>query len=211
MITNQLDGRVYIGQTSLSNPYKRWHQHKSHARKQNSPNYIHLAMNKYGIKNFTFEVIFCSLSQENINWAEDYFIEEIYRSRDKKFGFNVRPGGNYAPHSEETKQKISIALLGNSNALGTTHEGNVLSEKRKQEISIQMKGNTYAKGNQNRKGIKHSKESKEKMRKSVLGKCYFTQEEINQMKQLREQGLSYQKIADIIGCNVKSIKKWTTI
>jgi GIY-YIG catalytic domain. len=54
-ITNQLNGKVYIGQ---SNNKRRWSQHKYFAKHpEQTGQYIHNAMAKYGVENFIFEVI----------------------------------------------------------------------------------------------------------------------------------------------------------
>src|SRR5208282_6002188 len=55
-ITDALNNKVYIGQT-VDNK-KRWMQHKSYAKNpEKTGQYIHRAMNKYGVENFTFEII----------------------------------------------------------------------------------------------------------------------------------------------------------
>ncbi len=48
--------------------------------------------------------------------------------------------GNYQPHTEETKAKISKSLEGNSNRLGKT--GNKMSDESKAKMSERMKGDT---------------------------------------------------------------------
>jgi group I intron endonuclease len=108
-ITNNLNNKIYIGQSI--NPEYRWYQHKSHSVKGNChKQYLHKAMAKYGVENFVFEVIAVSLDQEEANKTEAILIEE-YNSRDKKFGYNIKPGGNTAPQSEETKEKIRQATI----------------------------------------------------------------------------------------------------
>ena len=49
-ITNKENGKSYIGQTTYSNPNKRWNIHKAHARKKSKFGCIKLqnAINKYG-------------------------------------------------------------------------------------------------------------------------------------------------------------------
>ena len=60
-ITNNINGKVYIGQSV--HPDRRWIEHKSKS-KNKADNYpIHLAINKYGSENFTFEIL---------EWTENY-------------------------------------------------------------------------------------------------------------------------------------------
>ena len=58
-ITNLINDKVYIGKTS-SNPYKRWKEHVNVAlniRKYQRRYIIHNAICKYGVDNFSFEIL----------------------------------------------------------------------------------------------------------------------------------------------------------
>jgi group I intron endonuclease len=90
-ITNQLNQKVYIGQTI--NPKYRWYQHRSYAGKENkNKQYIHRAMAKYGIENFQFEIIASCRTPEDANETENSLIKQ-YDSRNKEYGYNLAPGG----------------------------------------------------------------------------------------------------------------------
>jgi hypothetical protein len=65
--------------------------------------------------------------------------------------------------SEETKQKIGKASLGNTSMLGRTH-----SEETKQKMSEAKLGNTSMLGK------KHSEETKQKMSEAKLGRTHIT-------------------------------------
>lgn len=70
-ITNNINNKCYIG--SSIRPDKRWRQHKNSAFNPNSPNYhypLYQAFRKYGIENFTFEIIADDFS--SIKEMEDY-------------------------------------------------------------------------------------------------------------------------------------------
>lgn len=67
-------------------------------------------MAKYGIENFNYEVIACAKTQGYADEIEAQIIQQ-YNSRDKLFGYNLKPGGGTTGHSEETKQKIRKAIL----------------------------------------------------------------------------------------------------
>nr|DAL45328.1 MAG TPA_asm: intron associated endonuclease [Caudoviricetes sp.] len=85
-ITNNINKKIYIGITN--NYKKRWSNHKS----GNSKNMvIGKAIEKYGIENFTFEILFSSLSLEEANNKEIELIKE-YNCRVPN-GYNVSFGG----------------------------------------------------------------------------------------------------------------------
>ena len=66
-ITNKTNGRAYIGQSIHIE--QRWQEHIS----QNKNSLIHLAIKKYGVKNFTFEVLE-ECAQSKLNEQEVYWI-----------------------------------------------------------------------------------------------------------------------------------------
>lgn len=82
-ITNKINGKVYIGQAIDIND--RWQRH----RRSHDNCAIHLAFNKYGIDNFTFEVIEECLP-ELLDEREIYWIDH-FQSYGK--GYNMNPGG----------------------------------------------------------------------------------------------------------------------
>jgi group I intron endonuclease len=107
-ITDTLNNKVYIGQAADTK--RRWYDHKWNARQENPIQYISRAIAKYGVQNFIFEVIAGCLSQDDANELESILIIQ-YNSRDKQFGYNIKPGGNVAPQAEETKIKIREATI----------------------------------------------------------------------------------------------------
>ena len=89
-ITNQVNGKVYIGQSVRIK--QRWSQHKAEAKENRRNTLLYNAMRKYGIENFTFEVIE-ECSQEQLNEREIYWIS-YYDSFNKEKGYNMTPGGS---------------------------------------------------------------------------------------------------------------------
>lgn len=86
-IENLLNGKVYIGQSV--NIEKRWQDHKNRAKSHTASYTITNAMNKYGIDNFSFEVIEqCPI--EELDSKEQYWIA-YYDSY--KNGYNETIGG----------------------------------------------------------------------------------------------------------------------
>ena len=93
-IENLINGKVYIGQST--DIFYRIMNHKSETFNPNSKTYdspIHRAIRKYGVENFTFEIIdFClnkkELDEEEIYWIQKY---DSYRN-----GYNATRGGEGA-------------------------------------------------------------------------------------------------------------------
>jgi len=89
LITDVINNKIYVGQTVR--PNRRWNDHKWLSGKKHEQ-YIHRAMNKYGIENFIYEVIACCKSLEDANETEMQLIDQ-YNTRNKDSGYNVAPGG----------------------------------------------------------------------------------------------------------------------
>lgn len=74
-ITNKINNKCYIGQTIKSAEY-RWKEHQAHAfgtHKNDVNKTLYKAIRKYGLENFTFEVL-----QDNIETYEELDKAEIY-------------------------------------------------------------------------------------------------------------------------------------
>lgn len=102
-ITNNINGRVYIGQT-IGTIEKRFNEHKRDAIK-GCQYALHRAMRKYGIDNFSVEEIE-QCSTEELDDREQYWIS-FYDSYYQ--GYNMTIGGSAfrkPPLSEEKKQQI---------------------------------------------------------------------------------------------------------
>ncbi len=86
-ITNIVNGKIYIGQSIR--PERRWVEHKNKAKYLDDQYPIHLAINKYGEENFTFEIL---------EWTSDYDNREIELIKEYNSlcpnGYNVAEGGN---------------------------------------------------------------------------------------------------------------------
>ena len=89
-ITNKINGKQYVGKTSLSDPKERWKEHlHDYKREQYKKRPLYSAMNKYGVENFIFEVI---EECENTEEREKFWIKELntYGST----GYNATLGGD---------------------------------------------------------------------------------------------------------------------
>lgn len=117
-ITNIINNKCYIGQTT--DPTRRWREHKSQGYGQEKNKKLYYAFSKYGIENFTFEILEENI--ENYNEREKYWIR-YYDSYEN--GYNMTEGGEepplnikekspFAQHSQEEVDKV-IDLIQNTN------------------------------------------------------------------------------------------------
>jgi group I intron endonuclease len=101
-ITNSINGKVYIGQTVQKNPKMRWYDHQAKARcGVNQP--LFNAIRKYGVENFTWEVIDQANSLEELNKLEEQFVEQ-YNSIHT--GYNIRKAGGNKLHNASSIEKM---------------------------------------------------------------------------------------------------------
>ena len=118
-ITNKINGKCYIGQSI--NIEKRWKAHKNKAFCPSSNDYeklLYRAMRKYGLENFSFEVLECCTIGE-LDSKEKYYIQFYQSYKDK--GYNQDEGGSDTRHGKltwETVNKIKEKLR--TSAMSTT-------------------------------------------------------------------------------------------
>lgn len=109
-ITNNVDGKVYIGKSI--NIKRRWKQHINDLDNNKHINkHLQNAWNKYGKKNFKFELLFKSDDEKEIDQKESYYID-LYKSNKRKYGYNLTSGGEGGSRNEETKEKIRQSIRG---------------------------------------------------------------------------------------------------
>ncbi len=92
--TNKINGHQYVGQTN--NLRKRFNGHKSDSfnTKSHSYNYpLHAAIRKYGIDQFSFEVLEEVETQQEADEREKYWIKKL-RSHISDGGYNITFGGD---------------------------------------------------------------------------------------------------------------------
>lgn len=153
-VTNNINGKVYIGQT-ITKIESRWYHHCWAAVRYNA-NHFHHAINKYGKESFTIEVLCSALNRENLNYLERYFIE-LYNSFSQK-GYNSRVTGAKNSCNQETRKKLRDAFKRNPRKtfLGKNH-----TEETKRKLSDFHKSRTR------KKGVIFSDKTKEKMKLSA--------------------------------------------
>lgn len=194
--TNKLNGKSYIGQTEKTLEYRK----KNHFfRSRFGSRYaFHLAIKKYGIDGFTWEIIADNIpSKSEMDRIE---IEEIRKQNTiAPNGYNISTGGgggdNFTNNprkeaileharqvhkgkklSPETRRKMSLARMGNQNT-----KGHRLSEEHKRKIGLAgrgrpnpMKGKhiseeTKRKISAFQKGRKKSEEHRQKIIQALTG------------------------------------------
>lgn len=113
--TNKTTGKHYIGQTN--NLQKRYNGHKSEAFNPKSSGYnlpFHCAIRKYGMENFSYDVleeIEDGESQEFVDDREIYFIS-FYHSLVSENGYNLTTGGDGCPKPPLTyEEKLERSKL----------------------------------------------------------------------------------------------------
>lgn len=166
-ITNVVNGKVYIGQsTNIKQRFirHRWELH--HNRHTN----IHLQLdwNTYGEENFTFDIVEECPSDILIE-REAYWIE-YYGGINGITVYNML--SSVDGHIQETRDKIHNTLHTKYLSMEHPTKGRIVSEEERLRMS------------NSRKGRKHSDITKEKIRQSNLGKHLSdeTKEKIRQSK-----------------------------
>ena len=130
---NKINEKVYIGITSQK-PEQRW---GSQGCNYKSSPHFYSAIQKYGWDNFEQNILFTDLTKEQACLKEQELIKE-YNSTNREFGYNSTSGGDIFTMNEETKQKMSQAMIRNQNGLG-----HPCSEEKKEKISNAQKGRKF--------------------------------------------------------------------
>lgn len=100
-IENQINHKIYIGKTEHIDPLQRWKEHQSDSKRERcNHRALYRAMNKYGIDNFTFEVI---EETDNPEEREMFYISfyDTYHN-----GYNETLGGDGAKYVELPEQEV---------------------------------------------------------------------------------------------------------
>lgn len=108
-----INNKIYIGQTI--HPQERWRRHKRNFKSPKTfaqSRHLYGSMIKYGVENFTFEIVDQAESLEDIDTLEIACIAK-HDSANREHGYNITLGGNGKRIiSDETKQLIRKARIG---------------------------------------------------------------------------------------------------
>lgn len=122
-ITNSINGKIYIGKTENIDPNIRWESHKRDSIKESNKNRpLYRAMNKYGIKNFTFDVIDeCNDSNELCEMEKKYILQfRSYVGLSDSNGYNATIGGDGRPYLEFNEIEVIQYHLSHGSIVGDT-------------------------------------------------------------------------------------------
>ena len=195
-ITNNINGKIYIGKHKTNNVDDGY---------MGSGKRLWLAYRKYGMENFTKEILYDVEDAELMDFLEELIVDENFVKR--KDTYNLRVGGeggwdyiNSQPksaeairktaeanrgrhHSEEWKRKISEKAKGRSSAFKGHHH----SEETRSKLSKMNKGKTST-----FKGKHHTEETKRKISEARKG-FRLTDETKKKMSESRKGRQSYMK------------------
>lgn len=106
LIRNQINGKLYVGQTTTS-LRRRFQSHVDHASRSErcSKSAIEQAFLKYGRHRFTIVVLEACETMDALNAAEKHWIEHLHTKAPR--GYNIREGGGArGRHAESTRAKL---------------------------------------------------------------------------------------------------------
>lgn len=131
-ITNLENGKIYLGKSVNTN--KRIKAHKTYLKHNNHYNiYLQRAYNKYPDM-FIFEtILYCDESLLNQYEQDLIWLSESYKP---EVGYNLTLGGDGGERAnEETRRKMSLALLGNQRTKGMKMK-NTRSDEFRKKMSL---------------------------------------------------------------------------
>ena len=118
-VTNNINGKVYIGQTRCGLNI-RWKQHVNNSACENANDYntyLHVAMRKYGIDAFSIEEIETCDNTE-LNDREIFWIAR-YNSFNNQYGYNLTLGGG---GSQKYTDEEILKLWDQGMSIGDIHD-----------------------------------------------------------------------------------------
>ena len=179
MWTNNVNDKKYIGKCHGDVKSRYRHHANGHGSVP-----LKRAFGKYGIDNFTFEILHDGIIDDFLNYYE---IEAIRVHNSKvPYGYNLTDGGEgmlgYSP-STETRRKISVAQKGKKgkphtaetrHKIGKANSGKTHSEETRRKMSMSRKGRivsseTRHKISEANSGRKHSVETRRKLSEAKKG------------------------------------------
>lgn len=203
-IINLINKKKYAGSSSTSIK-NRWAHHRSLLRSGRHGNYrLQRDWDKYGEENFDFRVLIYTEPEEALP-LEQWILDNYTYLFEYNIAKNATASFLGLKHSKETKQKISKARMGTHHSdetkkkISESQNGHPVSNETKRKISKAHMGE-----NNPNFGKHHTEETRQKMSKANSSdKNYkwidIPEEKINEMKSLRAQGYTYEKIAGIFG------------
>lgn len=162
-ITNTVNGKCYVGQTTMDME-RRW---RCHCKSRSSKTRIWYAIEKHGRDAFHIEVIALAASKQELNALEVQHIA-ARNSVDASVGYNVAPGGGGSgPRTLESVQRGASQIRGRK-----------MSEEQVEKMAATKRGRPRTASEQAvldmmkelRTGQKHTAESRKKMSEANTGR-----------------------------------------
>jgi group I intron endonuclease len=178
VITNLVNGKYYVGQTTASNPLYRF---RDHIRGSNANNLLSRAIAKYGQRAFIFEIVAEASDLSTLNTLERLWITLTGANR-PGVGYNLSDGGLNYTRTEETRAKMSAAMKGhipwNKGTKGLTVGWNkgkkmpveVVTKLRAAHLGVPLSEPHRKSLNLSRLGRRHTAESRLKMSVACKGR-----------------------------------------
>lgn len=171
-ITNTINGKIYIGQTTLTTD-RRWKMHLRDCTKERN-NKFYNAIKKYGSENFAIDIVEENItSKEMLNEREKYWIAhyDCYKN-----GYNSTPGGETSPMCDPIVAK----------KISETMKGRKFTEEHKRHIREAMAGKS---------GTPHTEEHKKYMSELMMNRVVSEQtcEKLRQINTGKKQSIATRK------------------
>lgn len=166
--TNLVNGKIYVGKHTTKNPYDSY---------MGSGNLIKQALEKYGIENFTKEILFCFTTEEDAFLKEEEIVTQEFINRENTYNivlgghgyksnenhpfYGKTPWNKGVPMSDESKRKVSEHKKGSI----PWNKGVPMSEEQKKKLSGENHWDNSGERHP-RYGKTHTDEAKRRMSES---------------------------------------------
>ena len=129
LLINRLNGKAYVGQTRRTLEERL----REHQRDRRSAIYVDRAIRKYGIENFSVEIIEVCFTLDELNYWEQFWIKELNTKVPN--GYNLTDGG------EGSTGYITTPEM--SARLSAQRKGRRISPEQCAKISARLKGRVF--------------------------------------------------------------------
>lgn len=216
IIKNKINKLCYIGQSV--DIYCRWTAHKQAAKNienQSSHTKIHKAMRELGVDNFYIEILelceYNKLDEKEIYWISFY---NTYH-----YGYNMTPGGQGNIGESNGRALLTREIVEDIRMAYASHiPFREVYDKYKDKISKRglQKVWSFETWTYIMPEV-YTEENKEWHRTKAKGfqqtnlnnyQKQFDINKINRIKNLRQQGYSYRKIAEELNCSYTTVRKY---
>lgn len=189
LITNKVNHKTYVGQTTQKNPHSRWRYHIKYFPK--NPSLIQKAIRKHGIDNFDFQVLVHCTDQQILNELEDFFIEKYNALAPKGYScMGSRDRTNII--SDATREKMRASQKEASKTRKVWNKGKKMSVEHIQNMREAAKNRDW----DYMKGRKPSAATVAKIADARRGKSFMSKEQyaaIGLAKRGKKQNLTMEQ------------------